>query len=656
MNIVTTAEQLDEVVEHYSALPAFFFDIETMGEFRGKPVLNKLTWISLACNGRVDVIPMGHPNGSYVRTDRPLLKSGQTRLEKGLPLREQDYSKDKSKEIPVFSEPPEQLSVETVMGALKPVLLGSALKVAHNVKFDSESLAKYLGAPVAPPYADTMIAEWCLDSRLTGRLSLDQCLKRTLGYEMTKGIGKMVEAHPFDAVATYAGNDSRWGWRLWRELEQRLISVGVYERFINIEMRLLEAVIAMELNGAPIDVAALDPLYEDVAYQIEVAKAQVWKAAGRVFNINSNKEKQEILFSPKSEGGRGLKGKVLTPKGREKSPENLTKYDYAVSEEALNAFPNDALCKSLRSYEDLNKLMGTYILPYRGGTMTRTTGGKSKEVEIPSVLINGRIHAKFNQIGAETGRFSSSEPNLQQVPSPRTANGKAIRNLFYAPAGYKLLNADYSQIEPRIIAAFSGDPHLIEVYDTGEDIYTTIAERVGTNRDGGKTLVLATAYGVGDKNNAKRLGISEKDAKDLRERFEREFPRINELKRKTIQFARSKSPVPYVETVMGHRRYVPEILSSDEWQRARGERQVFNTLIQGSAADIMKTALIRVNDTLPEGCDLLMTIHDEVLVLAPDHLVEAGSLAIKEGMEGAYKMRVPLVAEVKVVERWGEAK
>ena len=310
----------------------------------------------------------------------------------------------------------------------------------------------------------------------------------------------------------------------------------------------------------------------------------------------------------------------------------------------------------LLEYSDLNKLMSTYVIPYLGGDIERTLNGKSKTVEKRSILIDGRVHTDFVQYGAETGRFSSRNPNLQNIPNPRTSNGKAIRNLFVAPEGYKLVVADYSQIEPRVIASFSGDRIMQQAYLDGEDIYTAIATQMGVDRAAGKVLVLAMSYGVGPDKITSQIGCTPKEAKDLLDGFGKHFPSLNRYKRKVVQQSRSRTPIPYAETILKRRRYLPELRSTELWERSRAERQAFNTVIQGSAADLIKVAMVRAHNMIPDDATLIITVHDELVTVTPDAFAEETAEAIREAMEGVKALKVPMIADVKVVDRWGDAK
>ena len=226
MNIITTTEQLTEMVSAYADVPAFAFDVETVGpdDFsRLHPLLNEVTWIAFATTGRVDVIPMGHPNGDFVRWDKPLLASGQKRLDEGKEVREQDYTKRQDLWTPVFSEAPSQLLPGDVFKALKPLMFSDQIKVGHNIKFDLKAVAKYYRGVVPPkPYFDTMLASFILNNRTKNGLGLADCAKRELDKEVVKGIGHAVEKHSFQDVAKYAAIDAETTWQLYEVYETKL--------------------------------------------------------------------------------------------------------------------------------------------------------------------------------------------------------------------------------------------------------------------------------------------------------------------------------------------------------------------------------------------------------------------------------------------------
>ena len=667
MNIITTQEQLDEFVRYYSKVEAFAWDVETIGDNRLYPVINDVCWISFATEGRVDVIPMGHPNGELEGHDKPLLLPGQRRLAEGKPILESHYSKDQRKWKPKFGEAPEQLTPRQVFDAIEPIMFGSALKIAHNAKFDLKSVAKYYKGKVPlKPHFDTLMAAFIINNLNKFDLGLAACVKRELGIVVEKGVGENVALHAFSEVAKYSGIDAEVTWKLYQSLAPKI--TGNLQKVWRLEMDVLGALCDMELTGAYLDQDALKTLAEEVEKGKIAAEAKCYKEAGKAFAINSVPAKQLLLFG--SENGQKPRlpapnpkfKTVLTPKGQEayKAGQPLTEVHYSVSAEALEFHRGkDALVDAILEYQDLNKLMTTYVTPYTGGDVKRVTNGKEKITQRKSLLINGRVHTNFKAHGAETGRFSSSEPNLQNIPSSGEY-GKLVRNLFVAPPGYKLVVADYSQIEPRIIASFSKDPVMVENYMTGGDIYTTIGDTMGVDRKAGKVLVLAISYGVGPDKIAASVGCTVKEAKDLLNRFEAKFSSIAQYKAKVIRMAKQAGSIPFVETMFGRRRYIPDLKSSEFGLLGRAERQAFNTMIQGSAADLMKLALVRAHSCFVNEPDVnvILTVHDELVTISPENKANEVAEAIRESMEGIKlsNITVPLIADVKIVDKWGEAK
>ena len=663
MNIITTEEQLEEFVQAYSDVEAFAFDVETIGDNRLYPIVNDVAWISFATEGRVDVIPLGHPHGTSEGWKKPLLLEGQRRLADGKPILESHYSKDQRKWVPLFGPAPEQLTPGQVFRAIKPVMFGPAIKIGHNLKFDLKSVAKYFGKTIpSGPYFDTLMAAFIVDNRNRLGLKLKDCVKRELGIDVAKGIGENIAEHSFEDVAQYSAIDADVTYKLYKKLDAKI--TDRLRKVWKLEMDCLPALCDMELAGAPIDQKQLDIIATQIEKDKVTAEGNVYRIAGKAFAINSVPVKQELLFG-------GEKPRIvpntkiptsLTPKGKEAKMrgEELSHIHYSCAADALEYYRvKDDLVAALLEYQDLNKLMTTYVTPYTGGEVKRVTNGKERLIQKASLLINGKVHTNFKAHGAETGRLSSSEPNLQNIPSSGDY-GKLIRNLFVAPPGYKLVVADYSQIEPRVIASFSQDPILVENYRTGGDIYTTIGNTMGVDRKAGKVLVLAISYGVGPDKIASSIGCSIQEAKNLLTRFEKEFMSIPRYKAKIIRMAKQVEGVPYVETIFGRRRYLPDLRSGDRGLLARAERQAFNTVIQGSAADVMKLAIVRAHSCFLDEPDInvILTVHDELVTVCPEDRAEEVAEAIRVSMEGIHlkEITIPLVAEVTIVDKWGEAK
>ena len=667
MNVITTKEQLKELVTFYDKVDAYAFDVETVGDNRLQPVINDVLWISLATEGRVDVIPMGHPNGEFTEWEKPMLRSGQLRLDAGKEVRDTDYSKSQKMWIAHYGPPPAQLLPGEVFKALKPLFFSDKLKIGHNIKFDLKSVAKYYkGVVPSKPYFDTLMASFLIDNRNKNANDLASCVKRELGVDLVKGVGAKVEIHSFDDVARYSALDAQVTWDLYKAYKPRL--EGSLSRVWELEMDVTAALCDMELAGATIDIEAMKTLQERLEIDIDLARGKAYKAAGRVFPMNSNAEKQKILFAPKEEGGRGLKPNpriknALTKNGQEfarNSNEPVRTEHYSVSAEALEFFrEKDALVSAIMEYQDLNKMMTTYVTPYLGGEVTRVTSGKTRSFDKEGFIINGKVHTNYKSHGAETGRLSSSMPNTQNIPSSGVY-GKMIRNLFIAPPGHKLVVADYSQIEPRVIAAFSRDPIMVENYRSGGDIYTTIGNTMGVDRKAGKVLVLSIAYGVGPDKIATQIGCSEKDARALLTRFEKQFQDIGKHKARVLRIAEQQRPIPFVETIFGRRRYLPDLRSKEMGVKNRASRQAYNAVIQGSAADIMKLAIVRAHSCFIDEPDanVILNVHDELVIVCTDALALEVAEAVRESMEGISipEIDLPLIADVKIVQKWGEAK
>lgn len=647
MNIITSIEALEDMANYYANVDEFVFDIETMppyasapSDWRGDPRRNVTKVIGFASHKRVDVLPLGFPNGEFSHREFPTLASGRV-------------SKDIRKSTAIFTPPPPHLHwTADVKSLLEPVFFGEQRKIGQGFKFDLCSIAKHFKHRIPPgPYGDTQIMSFLLDNRVKGDNDLAAIVKRECEHELTKGVGKCIEEHSWEEVMLYTGEDAKWTWRGYLELKRKIADQKMRGLF-NLEMDVLAALCHMENFGAPIDVEALQVLDKRLQQELEVLESNVYKAAGQAFNLNSTVDKVRVLYGPKDGGNQGLRPRKMT-KPSKTNPEGNPSTDA----DALEYYKGkNKVVDALLEYAEMNKLRSTYTLPYLGGTVTHTTAGKSKEVEKPSLMVEGRIHTNFVQTGADTGRFSSKSPNLQNVPNPSSDLGKLVRSLFHAGPGGKLIVADYSQIEPRILTDLSQDPRMIETYRKGQDIYTTLAEPLGLTRAAGKILVLATSYGLGDAAMADSLQCTRKKVQEIRRDFAKKFPALEKYKKEVIRESKSRKPA-YATTILGRRRYLPELFSREEWVKARAERQAFNNKIQGSAADLMKIAIVRAHQMIPEGANLVLTVHDELVVWSPEDLAEQTAEAVREAMEGINVLKhVPLVADVKIVDNWSQAK
>lgn len=617
--IVYTRDQLDEVVAAYLEMPAFAFDTETIARPGVSPLdprRNEVVWVSLATYGRSDVIPVGHPNGRLLRIEPGRTPTGKV-------------SKDIKKATRIFSRPPQQLSRTEAFDALKPLFFSDRVKVGHNIKFDLCSIWKYTGGLLPGPYVDTMNAAYLINSSMKGQYKLGMCVKRELGFVYDKSVGKDIAAQPFKETAKYSRFDALYTWLLWTQVyEPRIPEV---QRVFDVEAELIGVLCEMEQEGIDFDQETAVPLHAEMTVEVETLKGKVYKAAGKVFDLGSSQQLGNLLYKE-----RGLKPLKVSEKTGVPSvdAESLEKHRH-----------RDPVVRAYLEWTDVDKLLGTYVAPYVG-----------------THLVDGKIHASFNAMGAETGRFSSSNPNLQNVPRPGTEKGTKIRGLFWAPGDDLLVVADYSQVEPRVYAGLSRDPVMMASYlKEGGDFYTAIADPFGLDRNVGKKMFLSIAYGIGPDKLAADTKLKITRVKQILDDFDHQFPVAGEFKRKVIRDCRRRRP-PYVETLLGRRRYLPTIFAQDFGLKMRAERQAFNTVIQGGAADINKLAMIAVYHdlaALDPRCKMLLTVHDEIVTRVPRDIAEEAAHCVKTAMEGIgrdVKLPVPLVADVKIVRRWSEAK
>lgn len=662
-NVILTREALDEVVEYFSQFDEFAFDVETQGEHRAFFLKNQVTWISLATHGRAVVIPMGHPNGNT------LIKKA---------TRKKNKITNKFDPVPaVFSEPPEQLRPSEVFAALKPLFYSDRTKVGHSLIFDVLSVMKYYDNEVMPgPFSDTKICQWLLNENLK-QVGLKDLIERYYSVKYDhENIGRCVEAHPFKIVARYSYMDAKYTWILWNRLRPLLDQadltrpIGLEMSVNDLEEGVFKVLMNMAVPGAPVDQNRLNELNVELSDTLIDLEAKVYRAAGKKFNINSAPQKSEVLFAPKKDGGQGLRAKVLTDGGEKKKAKGLELEwsDYSTAADTLEIYEGNAVVDALLEYAEVNKILGTYIQGYLGDP----TNPKK-----PCRIFNGRIHADLVQYGTVTGRFSCREPNLQNIPRPDTDLGKKIRSLFQAPPGFKLVVADYSQIEMVLLAHFAGPGPLYNGLHNGLDPHSaTAAALAGIDpvefmemvknedpeakrlRQVAKGVNFAVVYGAGPDKVASMASISLKEAKRFLEIHERQFPEIYRFKDKVIQTCRGRKP-PHIRTISGRKRRLPTIFSDNWGLRGRAERQAVNSLIQGSAADLIKLAMIRLDEALEDDMQLILSVHDELVTLCPEDKADRCAEIVKEAMLGediAKLINVPLSSDVKTVDRWAEAK
>jgi DNA polymerase I-like protein with 3'-5' exonuclease and polymerase domains len=656
-SVILTPDRLHTVVERFMERPAFSFDIETIGPNRNVPTQNVANWMSLSTDGMAYAIPFGHPNGD-VQISRATKKKNKIT--------------GKFDPIPaVFDAPPEQMLPSEVFSILKPLFWAEdKTKIAHNATFDLISTAKYWGEIAPPDYSDTIVLQWLLDENMKQK-GLKELVKRyyKVDYDQ-ENVGKTgVEKFTFSKVAHYAYMDAKYTWLLWKKF-QRQIEEQNLTHVRRLEEDVLGVLLDMGVTGAPVDVAAMEELVRDMSARLVDIEGSIYKAAGQRFNLNAPAQKAAVLYTPKSEGGQGLKPAKLTKGGYKKreAGQTLTFADYSTDADSLEAHPNNPVVKAMAEYAEVAKLLG-YPLAYMG-----VEGDPDK----PCRIFDGRIHADLVQYGTVTGRFSCREPNLQNIPRPDTELGKRIRGLFVAPPGWKLIVADWGQIELVVLAHFIGKGALYRGFHEGIDPHSATAaallgedpkkflerllagdEDAKAMRQVAKGINFAVVYGAGPDKVASMAGISVKEAKRFMEIHQRMFPEIYKFKDEVIRVCRSRRP-PHIRTILGRKRRLPLILSSNNGVRMGAERQAVNSLIQGSATgDLIKLAIIRLNNLLTGDMRLILTVHDEIVCMAPEDQAEECAEMVKEAMlgEGIQKLlRVPLSSDVKIVDRWSEAK
>jgi DNA polymerase I-like protein with 3'-5' exonuclease and polymerase domains len=656
-NVVRTREHLSEVVDWFGRQDTLVFDVETLGEYRGEPTRNEVAWIGLAGPQRAVAIPMGHPNGSR------LVKAATKRK-----------NKDTGKfDIfpPVYDDPPEQLRPSEVFDALYPLLFNDRItKVAHNAVFDLVSVAKYYDGEIpAGPHSDTIVLQWLLNENLH-TLKLKALVNKYYGADYDKeDVGKKIENHPFNAVAHYLFMDCRYTWLLWRRYNPQFAKQQL-ERVRRMEEALIPVLCRMKMAGTDIDMDVLTELDKRLGEEIVQAEADFYRAAGKKINLGSAPQKANLLFGPKEDGGQGLKATVLTPGGQKKRRAGikLLPVDYTTQAEHLEAFVGNPVVDNLLHYQELDKLHGTYVTGYLGDP---------ENPKRPCRIYDGKIHADLVQYGTVTGRFSCREPNLQNVPRPDTTHGKQIRGLFIAPRGKKLIVADYGQVELVVLAHFCGAGALFDGFYKGIDPHSaTAAALIGQDpqkfmdrvragdpqalklRQVAKGINFAVVFGAGSAKVASMAGISVQEAEKFLKVHRRAFPEIYRLKKQIVEDCRSCWP-PHVTTLLGRKRRLPTIHSRSDSERWKAERQAVNSRIQGSAADLIKVAMLRLDARLEDEMDLILSVHDELVTVCAEEDADRCASLVRDAMLGTEiqkLVKVPLSADVKIVDRWSEAK
>jgi len=643
-SVILNEADLQEAVSYFRKQKKIVFDVEAMGDNRGVPHLSQLSWISLATSGSAVTVPFAHPIGDKVIDYKPEPRYYKSGTRKG-----QAYKTPLM--VPVYDEPPKQISTGNVFEILKPLFWEPGLiKEGHGFLYDLTATKKYYGEIIPPPYGDTIIKQWLLNENMIGRLGLkDLVIKYYKDDYDTDNSGKKIETVPFSKAAKYTYLDAKYTWLLSEKFDPMLDAENL-RNIYDIEMGVLGALVRMQLHGAKVDIEALKELQIRLKEETLKAEQEVYLAAGHTFNLNSPKQKQVVLYQEQK-----LKPWKLTKGGKKKQSTSIT--DYSTDDDVLASYPDNKVAVALREHGDLSKLLNTYVEGWLGND------------EKDSIIYSDHIHADFVQYGTVTGRFSCRKPNLQNIPRPYTDLGKLVRGAFISETGGQLVVADYSQIELVVLAHYIGKGKLFEAFQQGIDPHTMTAAMVLSKRpedvtkeerqDLGKTLGFAVVYGAGLGKVASMAKITTKRAKEVLATHAEMFPEIHAFKNEVIRTTRSRKPQPYLTTLLGRKRRIMGINSMDEGFRMGAERQAFNSLIQGGAADIIKLAMVRLDRTLPDGVALILTIHDELVVAAPNNKVDETVAVMREAMigEGIQKyLKVPLSIDIKPCERWSEAK
>ena len=514
--------------------------------------------------------------------------------------------------------------------------------ILHNGKFDYKVLRssgiKINNNKVSCKLIDTMIAEWLLNSDKTGKnsYSLEYLAETKLGlkgieYEDLVPKGQTFADLPVEKAYPYAAEDADFTFQLWQKLEPQLKSQNLYELFTSTEMRLMPLLAEMEIQGIHLDSQTLYDYNKELTIGIEDIQNKIYSTVGHAFNIASPKQLQEVLFTE-----RGLK------------PTKKTKTGYSTDTSVLEELAlYDPVPKMILEYRELAKLQSTYV------------------ETLPSMCDkNERIHTDFIQTGTATGRLSCREPNLQNIPV-RNEAGRKIRSAFTATPGTILISADYSQIELVVLAHLSQDKNMCNAFISGTDVHKATAalifgvpqeEVTPQMRRTAKTINFGVIYGMSAFRLANDLGISRTQAAEFIENYFKTYSSVNDFINSTIQ---KTEETGFVQTIFGRKRHIANINSKNKLEKSGAERMAVNTPVQGSAADIVKKAMLDVSKALEEEntqAKLILQVHDELLVECPDNpqTIEKTISIIKEKMENAVKLNVPLKVSIEYGKNWGE--
>ena len=532
-----------------------------------------------------------------------------------------------------------------VIDEFRDVLGDSAIeKVGHNLKFDLLVMLWH-GVEVRGPMFDTMLAHALVSP--DQRHTMDYISEALLGYSpvsITSLIGdkdqeggqmsmlEVMERKPED-VANYAAEDADVTWQLAEKLRPMLEEAEQHRVYYDVEAPLIPVLAALEFEGIRIDVDALGEISEQLGAQMKVLEQNIYEAAGGPFNLNSPKQLGEILVE---------RLKLI------EKPKKTRTGQYKMDEQVLSGLAmQHEIAADILGYREATKLKSTYVdaLPH-------------------SVLAkSGRVHTQFEQLMTATGRLASNNPNLQNIPV-RTEQGREIRKAFVPREGFKLLSADYSQIELRVMASLSGDSAMTEAFEQGLDIHTATAARVygvaqhevlREQRSAAKMVNFGIIYGITGFGLAQRLGIPRSEANEIIEEYFRQYPGVKQFMDSTIEFAQERG---YVETMTGRRRALRDINSRNWNLRGTAERTAINTPVQGSAADMIKLAMIRVHQQLLARdlrTRMLLQVHDELVFDLCEDEADVVVPLVVDGMKAALPLKVPIVVDYGIGDNWLQA-
>ena len=536
--------------------------------------------------------------------------------------------------------PADRAEAQRIVNLLKPIFENpSTLKVGQNMKYDIIVLSNY-HVRVQGPMFDTMIAHYILKPEM--HHNMDYMAEVYLNYqtihidELIGPRGKsqlsMRDVAP-EKVCDYAAEDADITLKLKSKLKAELKSEGLYSLFETVEMPLVPVLAQMEQNGVKIDVDSLAETSKEFSVKMNEIEKEVYEQAGMEFNISSPKQVGEVLFD---------KMKIVEKAKKTKTGQ------YVTSEEVLQSLKGKhVIVEKILDYRGYKKLLSTYI-----DSLPQLINPKT-----------GHIHTSYNQAVTATGRLSSSNPNLQNIPV-RDDNGKEVRKAFIPDEGCLFFSADYSQIELRIMAHLSGDHNMIEAFNTGYDIHAATAAKIfkkpikevtSDERRKAKTANFGIIYGITTFGLAERMQVSRGEAKDLIDEYFATYPKVKEYMEKSVEMAREKG---YTETLFGRRCHLPDINSHNAVVRGYAERNAINAPIQGTAADIIKVAMVRIQQRLWKEqlrSKMILQVHDELnFNVVPEEKEKIQQLVVEE-MEHAFKMSVPLEADSGWGANWLEA-